>query len=314
MIVSNDHVAVKDDRAERERHGWVWMPELARRWGLELADARRAWVDYLADNKLEPIALLMPDGTHLGPQGNFLLAEVIKRHLRYDAKRAADPDGAVRTYVVGRDVAWKGGRLVLPFDGNRVDAIAARAAAAGDGFARVLIDGQPPARHQALYALSRPNADANRDWPWEVGAITRVDRQAPLVVEDWTVRLTEVAPGATSATFDLIGSVTGFDGGGRTDQPFVSRSGRVLLSPADWFLAEPASPRFKVPIRPGFRITWRVIPEFTDPYQPPTWVVPGHEPVDTLFQGLPPGPHRLELIAEGTPPPIAALRVHRPRR
>jgi len=261
---------------------------------------------------LPPAALLAPDGGHLGAQGNFLLAEVIKRHLRHDNERAADPQGLVRTVLVGRDVRWQRGRLALPFDGNRIDVVATRPGMDTDGFVRVLVDGAPPSRHQALAAISRPNADPNRDWPWEVGAITRVDRRAPLLVEDWTVRLTEVAPGAASASFELFGSVTGFDGSGRSDQPFVSRSGRVALSPADWFLAEPTR-RFKVPIRSGFRITWRVVPQFTDSYAVPSWLAPGRDAADTLLQGLPPGKHRLELVTEGgTPPPIAAIRVYRP--
>jgi hypothetical protein len=40
---------------------------------------------------------------------------------------------------------------------------------------------------------------------------------------------------------------------------------------------------------------------------------PTREAVTTLAQGLPPGKHTLELVAEGPGvPPLAAIRVYRP--
>jgi hypothetical protein len=177
----------------------------------------------------------------------------------------------------------------------------------------VLLDGAPPSRRPECYALSRPNADPNRDWPWEVGALVRVDRgPTPLVVEDWTVRLTEVDPGGKGARFELAGSVTGPDGAGTTAEAFTSRSGRVRLDPGDWFLEEPVV-RFKVPIRPGFRITWRAFPQCMDTWAAPAYVDPARTAGETLVQDLPNGRHELVLVASGgTVPAIAALRVYRP--
>jgi hypothetical protein len=269
ILIQNDFYNSSQKTAWHDRHSWTWLPEVAKRWGVELADVRRGWIDYLTDQKLESSALLIADGAHLNDQGNFLFGAITSRHLVHDPSRAPDPLGLVRTLPA----RWAGRRLVVPFEGNRVDVIASRAASAKDGWVRVAIDGLAPTRHPGVYAIGRPNADPNRDWPWAVGAVFRVDRGAPLLRESWTVRLTEVAPGAKSAAFDLVGSLTGFDGSGRTDQPFVSRSGRVLLWPDDWFLHEPAT-RNRVPIRPGFQITWTVEPQAQDSWSPPAWMDP----------------------------------------
>ena len=267
----------------------------------------------MADQHLTPADLVAPDGTHLNDRGNFLLAEVIKRHLIHDPKRPADPHGLVRTLAVGDHLRWQKGRLKLPFNGNRIDVLAARAGAPGDGFVRVEVDGRPPSRRPSLYALSRPNADPNRDWPWQVGAVIRVDSRAPLLLEDWNIRLTKVDAEAASATFDLFGSVTGFDGAGRTDELFVSRSGRILLSPDDWFLQQAAAKPFAVRIGPGFTIGFRVLPQSVDTWAAPAVLDPTVEEAQTLMQGLPPGPHVLDLIAQGgNRPPVAAIRVYRP--
>ena len=84
----------------------------------EVVDVRRPWYEYLKTNKLRAAALLR-DGAHLNDQGNYLLAGITKRHLRYDPS-LPQPDNPVRSVRVS-DADWKDGVLRLEFTGNRVE-------------------------------------------------------------------------------------------------------------------------------------------------------------------------------------------------
>jgi hypothetical protein len=108
----------------------------------------------------------------------------------------------------------------------------------------------------------------------------------------------------------VTGSVTGEDGSGSyADNPFVSRSERVDIDQADWWLASLKN----VSITNGFKITWSVVPNFVDTYVPPHNPDPTIEQTTTLAQGLTNGRHTLELISsDGHPLPIKGIRVYHP--
>ena len=89
--------------------------------------------------------------------------------------------------------------------------------------------------------------------------------------------------------FRLTGSVTGEDGEGNKDKPFVSKSGRVAIQPDGW------SSDFwwgyhKTEPQPGYQVTWETKPLFTSPAKP------GAKGEDiVLVQGCTNGPHTLVL-------------------
>ena len=83
------------------------------------------------------------DSVHPNKLGNFLIAELIKPSLRYDAKFPSDPwEGMVRDVPVNDPSVRRGadGILELTFDGNRIDVIAAPLENGDRGTANVLID------------------------------------------------------------------------------------------------------------------------------------------------------------------------------
>jgi hypothetical protein len=167
-------------------------------------------------------------------------------------------------------------------------------------------------RATGLYAFTRPNADANRDWPWATGAVIHVDSKAPLVLEDWTLTFTSVDQTGKIFGFDLRGSVTGFDGSGDTASPFVSRSGRVALTPSDWFL-ERVHGRNANRIGPGYNVTFSVVPQYKDTFIEAGCIDGERECSNPVAQGLPMGPHTLELInMTATRPGLTAVRVYKP--
>jgi hypothetical protein len=304
VLMQKDHVTAwppeKPDEKADKGMWWdhmmnnVFLPQFAQKYHCALLDVRGAWLEYLRTNKLEPKELLK-DGVHLNDHGNYLLAEIVKRYLVHRPDLPADGwRDMVRTLEVGKDVAWKDGKLVLEFEGNRVDAIAAKAAAAPA--AQVWIDGRKPSEFPECYRISRPSPG-----PWSPMFVSRVDHEKPLVLEDWTLKVTSVQPDGKAFAFEVRGSVTGEDGGGESAKLFVSKSGRVKIAPDAWFVPNK--------VTAGYQSQWKVLPMFVDTYTAPETLDPSREAVATLAQGLANTRHTLELTGEA---PIRAIRIYRP--
>jgi len=289
-------------------HSTQWLPQLADKYGCELIEIREPWKRYLKDNNLQPQDLLS-DGVHLNDRGNFLLASLVKPHLRYNQQSPTNSSkDLVRTYTVGTDVQWKDGRLVLEFEGNRIDAIAAKSTDGNSNQARVLIDGKKPSAFPELYAITRPSDTVGVDWP----AIIQVSWEKPLIIEDWTARITELNDDASQFKFEVFGSKTGFDGSGVSDRKFVSNSGRVVIEPSNWWLKSAYELSGK-PTPEGFQIKWQVKPMFVDVYVAPKIEDTSREYFTTLAQNLSNSKHTLEIIPDKNGVvPIEALRVYQP--
>lgn len=291
-----------------DAHSTEWLPKMAQKYGSELIEIREPWKQYLKDNRLKPKDLLSDD-IHLNAHGNFLLGSLVKRQLRYNPKftTAAWKDW-VKTYVVGKDVKWKNGKLVLEFEGNRVDAIAAKSTDTNSHQGRILIDGKPPSQFPELYTLTRPSQGIGVDWP----AILQVSWEKPLMIEDWTARITEINEDASQFKFEVRGSKTGFDGSGVSDRKFVSKSGRVVIEPENWWLKNSYEYSHQ-PIPKGFEIKWQVLPMFVDEYVVPKVEDSSQEYLTTLAQNLSNAKHQLEIIPnEKGNFPIQSIRVYRP--
>ncbi|MCW6050650.1 SGNH/GDSL hydrolase family protein [Lyngbya sp. CCAP 1446/10] len=289
-------------------HSTKWLPELADKYGCEIAEIRAPWRRYLKDNRLQPKQLLS-DSIHLNDWGNFLLAALIKPHLRYNpnSPQAASQD-LVKTYRVGTDVKWQDGKLVLEFEGNRIDAIADKTFNGKAISAKIAIDGKKPSEFPELYSITRPSASLGVAWP----AILQISSQKPLIIEDWKAIITEINSDATKFKFDVIGSKTGYDGSGTNDEMFVSKSGRVVIEPKNWWLQNAYEYSKKLTPK-GFEITWQVKPMFVDSYIPPKIVDSSLEYPTTLAQNLSNSKHILEIIPEtDSKVPIQEIRVYRP--
>lgn len=315
ILMLNDHVpaAGVEDVSGKDFNDWPWdqkmnrrfLPAIADKYGCGLLDIRGRWLDYLEDNELEPSALLK-DNVHLNEHGEALMAALVSR-----AFQPAPPDlpvgrsGEVLTFVVGRHVSWRGNRLDLPFEGNRVCLLAGTGKR---GVARVLVDGRSPAEFPGCYAFTRPSGTAGVGWP----AVKRFGWRTPRLIEDWTATFHDFNEDQADFSFELSGSLTGPDGRGRGKDPFVSNSGRVVIDPEDWVF-EYCKRASKKATPEGFEVRWSVVPLFVEKYCSPESIEPESEHWTTLVQGLPNAAHTLSLVAGGPPPPIAELRVHRPR-
>lgn len=311
VLMQNDRVARQwpqekpDEKADK---GLWWdyfmnhkfLPDIASKYGCGLVDIRGGWMTYLKANHYEPSQLLLKDGAHLNVQGNFLMAKLTEQYLVYRPDLpVADWKDLTHEYPVN-PADWKDGKLTIAFDGNRVDLIAPSAPV---GSAHILIDGKKPSEFPGAYRITRPEPG-----PWNPLFLSRVDHDSRLVLEDWTLTLKNISPDSNSWEFDVSGSVTGPDGSGKSDQPFISKSGRVKIDPAAWFRA------FHPPIPAGYTIRWKVLPMFADEYRAAAIESSGKENVATIAQGIPNGPHTLEVIADDpkNAPSLLRVRTFRP--
>lgn len=315
VLLVNDHLSSGQESDTRggewhEQHSMVWLPALAEKLGSGYADIRGPWRQYLKDNGLT-VSSLLSDGVHLNAQGNFLMAELIKPFLRVHDKPLTPSEKqnaeAIKTIPVGKEVRWQRGRLICPFEGNRVEVIASPGRKECRP-ARVLIDGKNPAE-LGLFYVTRPSATVDNIWP----AVIRVGHEKPRVAEDWTLTVTSVNDAEKTWTFSVSGSVTGPDGEGDSKERFVSKSGRVVIEPGDWYVNQARGLSGKV-MPMGFQVRWQVRPLFTETYADVPIPDDTKEAVTTLAQDLPNGKHTLELVADRgeTPPIIRAIRVYRP--
>lgn len=278
---------------------------VAKTYGCELVEVRKRWKRYLADNDLQPKELL-GDHIHLNKKGWAVMAPLIADHFRY-VEGAENPwSDCVETREVQ---PGEGGRILLTFKGNRVDAVAADLPAnAPPPRSKVRIDGKPPSANPRLYGFTRPSKAPHAWYP----ALLEVGHKEPLLRETWMLRVTESNKDATELHFTVAGSKTGPDGAGVSTKRFVSASGRVVIEPDAWNVAG-AIKWFKKPMPEDFAVTWKAVGSFVDTFQPGKGRPAGAVKITTLASGLENAAHTLEIVPTGGKPVGAsAVRIHRP--
>ncbi len=280
----------------------VAIRAIAKKYDCLLIDVRKKWIAYLREKNLSPPALLR-DGVHLNKEGVELMASFIVPELAYVSELATTAQAGRVTEVpldspaVTKD---KSGALTLAFRGNRVVAVSD---GAGSGAADVLLDGQAMAGRPELWAVTRPST-APKMW---MPAIKQVCFEKTPLAEDWTLTcLPDSTPDAKNVHFQVVGSETGADGEGFSDAKFVSKSGRVVIDPADWHLAWCLGYK-KLQLPAGFQVKWRTYPLFSAKYEPQP-----AEAETVLVQNCDNGPHKLTLQGSAAKLGIRAFRVYAP--
>ena len=282
-----------------------FLPETARKYGCGLVDQRNLWKKYLRDNHLAAPRLLS-DEVHLNDHGDFLMAELVKAYMISRPDEQLDPlhCDSVKTFQVDKDIGWEGGKLLLPFDGNRVDVILRQG---GGTPAGILIDGKRPSEFPELYGFTRALAKPGGKWP----VVTNLKFAKPPILEEWTMQVKQDPADEQVFTFALTGSRTGPDGEGRSDQRFVSHSGRVVLEPENWDVAYALELAGVKAMPAEFTVSWQVTPFFADTVEPVGTTAPSVEMAVTVAQGLTGFHHTLEIFG-GPDTRIAAVRVYKP--
>ncbi len=162
------------------------------------------------------------------------------------------------------------------------------------------IDGEPASAKAGVVRFLRPSQMAS-GWL----TLVRASSVAPLIPEQWTVRLTETSVDGARFRFAVTGSVTGEDGEGINTEFFQSKSGRVVIEPQDWRFAE-MSRSAGIPVTPGMTVTWDAVQRARDRVAPSVGVV-------TVAQGMADGPHRVVLkTGSRSRGALAAVRAYSP--
>jgi hypothetical protein len=304
IALQTDHVAVGQKEEWHDKHSFEWMKNLAAKYGCEWMEIRQPWKDHLAKNGMKPQDLLT-DGVHLNEAGNALLAGLVLQHFR---ETGAPADNPVRTVAVGRDAQWKDRRIELEFEGNRVELLAARSAYQPYSRASLRIDGKRPSEFSETYAHTRMSDTVGPDWPLAI----RVTSEKPLVAEDWFLKVLESEERSENFRFEVRGSVTGPDGAGVSTERFVSKSGRVVIEPRDWWAAA-AWKLSKKPMPAGYEAHWKAVALNADEWVQPRLDDLTREHVTVVASGLANAKHRLEIVAEtAVAPQIGWIRIYRP--
>lgn len=278
----------------------------------EVADVRTGMQNYLEKHGLV-VKDTLRDTVHPNELGNFLIAELVKPHLRYDpgvSDRAWKP--MVTDYSRENEAVKRNddGSLQLEFSGNRIDLVASPGGS-GTG-ARVLIDGKAPSEFPELYYHTRPSPTPEAGRP----AFNKIDHETPLLVESWTARILECDLEKDILRYEITGSRTGPDGSGDHKQRFVSNSGRVIIEPNMWMVNWSLRYRDKT-LPPDYLVTWETKPLFVDSWSPPETMDPAREStrLATVAQGLENTSHTLTLvpIEKGKEIAVETIRVYQPQ-
>ena len=234
-----------------------FLPGIVKKYNTGFCDQRSVWKDYLTENKLNP-RLLLKDNVHLNEHGEFLMGEIVNAHLVYNPSLKNDPQGK----VYDLELNGPGDEYSTTFEGNRVvakvDSISSPV--------KILIDGKKPSEFPELYQFTKGGSfpDIPR-WPY----LLKIQSEANLQVEDWQAELFDVSTDGKDFKFKITGSKTGFDGEGKSNEKFISKSGRIVIEPEDWNLEYCIRVTAKVQkktvdVSKGFKFTWKVVPMFRD--------------------------------------------------
>lgn len=290
-----------------DKMNYFLLPPIAAKYGCAFEPQRWEWTAYLKAHKLEPKDLLK-DNVHPNPQGQWLMAELLKRFLVYLPNAPKDEwKDLVRTVEIGKDAAWKDGKLTVEFEGNRVVALAAPNPGSG-ATVEVHIDGKKPSEFPGCYTVTRPTTAPGGWFP----TIKRIAWEKTPLLEDWTATCRGFDETCKDFEFEVKGSLTGADGKGRGKEKFLSTSGRVAIEPQDWSFDYGKNMSKQNP-PDNFQVKWKVVPMYEDTYTAPKADDPAREVPTVLAGDLPNGKHTLELTAkDGKLPALKALRFHKP--
>jgi len=325
ILIQGDHVSATDDWRGEETDlpkittkqwssfmNYRHLPAMVAKYGTGFVDQRAVWKRYLTDYGLEAQALLK-DNVHLNAHGEFLMAEWVKPHLVHRPELGpAAADEWVKTIEVGADVRRADGKLRVEFEGTRVEAIVG--ASRDSGPLTFRIDGRQPSEFPELYGFTRALPKPGGKWP----AIAPLHAAQTPVIEHWSMQVHRADAEGKRFTFSVSGSKTGTDGEGASDAKFVSKSGRVVIEPADWNVAYALGLAGVKPVPEQFTVNWSVVARFTDELsfatiQPDDRLPapPRHDEAVTVASGLPNTKHTLEITGDARAP-LRAIRVYRP--
>ncbi len=319
ILIWNDPQNKPEPNEWHEEMSYKIIPSFAVKYKCMLLDIRTPINKLVKEKNLIYADEFTRDGLHFNEKGCEMLAGQIIPHLVYDNKYEPDPDNLLHVYEVGKDVNWTDGKLILPFEGNRIDLVTPQNPVR-DNTCQVYIDGRMPSEFEEAYNHTRPNDNGEKGWIWNVASPVRIQRKAPWVNESFTLIFDSINYDTRYFTFRVEGSECGFEGDGNYREDFLSNSGRVFLPandvldsiPGDWHVFRSFDiTKFK--IEKGYKTTWKTYLMGSDNFIPKHGKDRTIENSTTLFKGISNGKHTLTLVSDGEDvPEIKIIKVYKP--
>jgi len=248
VMILNDHIGIGQDQAWHDRHSWEWLPELCKKYNLELVDVRTSWIRYARQYGYDDEDFLR-DHVHMNPLGNYLMAEIVKAHLIYDPALEPDPlNGVTRIELTpspgertDRQVihtAVNGNRIELIFSGNMQDIQDL-----------IRIDSRPVTEYPAAIIPSRVYLNPYGSYPEKIGIPVKIRLSDQAEEDHWKMVIGKVEDDGFKIPFDLYSDREGFQGSGDNLSSFCSLNGVVCFWPEDWFYRK----------EPGYFSPWKSV-------------------------------------------------------
>jgi hypothetical protein len=281
ILLWTDHVSKKnyDEHSEMIR-------KLAKKYDCHLVDVRKKWKVHLEETG-EGYSAYLRDVIHLNKRGEALLGSfMVDAFKEISSGEIDNSSGSISEVSFVKNETQE---YDFHFEGNRLTAVLAEDLSSALEV-EVYIDGQSIADIPGSIVFSRPSNGPQHWMP----AIMQISSEAPLLEEVWTLTcLPDSEEDGSRVHFKVEGSVTGMDGEGWSDQAFISKSKRVVISPKDWKLAWELKHK-KLTLPEGFQIAWNAVPLFIKTLKTGRR---GEEFV--LAQGMRDGKHELKLKFKG---------------
>lgn len=224
--------------------GWwnsLFLPRLARQYGLELVDVRLAWKQELASTGREA-RYYLSDQVHLNTQGEDLMARIFvssfDRMQHTQTQRPRVDEKAWRT-TVKVPVTEEHACTPTPLGKGYLVQIAG----ASQGDVTVRVNGKNPETDPHTFWTTRVSHVSGSEWP---GLLHVHPLGADVRPDEWSVRILEKT--ASGNRFQVYSRQFGDEGSGDSGQEFTARSGRIRLKPEDWNL------EYALAVFPGARV------------------------------------------------------------
>ena len=314
ILLVGDHMASWDDPNEDTNNipvetvaGTTWFdyveqPLIALTNGACRADIRTPWKQYLLANGMS-VTNLLADTVHLNVPGCDLMTYLLSAYLLAPVlEPPADPFDCdrVKRIALGTNAFEGTNQTTLPFTGSR---IMLRTKGTAQAQADFMIDGLKPSAFITTYVHGRCSL-----WPFGgTPAILKIEAQTIPVAENWTLTVDSMKGVNGPMTFHVRGSVTGEDGGGRSDTDFTSKSGRVVILSEDWYWQT-----YPGGLTSGMQLTWSTAFNGADSAVSGAASAGASGWVEVI-QGLTDGPHLLTVVLRtGTPDQFPEILAYHP--
>jgi hypothetical protein len=239
-------------------HQRLWSDEMsyhkiqafAKKYGMAVEPQRQWWRDYLLRTHIDPQSMLVDD-VHPNDKGKELMANFFNRY--FDGL-VGQWNGQTEHNIVSipADLARQtDGQADVKFDGSRIELLSANPLAE---WPVVTIDGVSSRNIDGCYQVTRSSPVGSvSDWP----AVNRIMLQHDHTPEDWLATITKISSNDKSFEFNVRASVSGDEGGGSSDQKYVSKSGDLKIDAQDWMFERAYNLKhISLPI--PFKVKWSV--------------------------------------------------------